>query len=67
VNNISTFHDGIERPVVSISSHSREVVELALFGPMDQFALKRLAEDIKDQLLNSPYISRIELKGTPES
>ena len=47
VNNISTFPDGIERPVVSIASHSREVVELALFGPMDQFALKRLAEDIK--------------------
>ncbi|AHK16157.1 efflux RND transporter permease subunit [Thalassolituus oleivorans] len=66
VNNISTFPDGIERPVVSIASHSREVVELALFGPMDQFALKRLAEDIKDQLLNSPDISKIELKGTPE-
>ncbi|MAQ99067.1 MAG: multidrug transporter AcrB [Oceanospirillaceae bacterium] len=65
VNNITTFPDGIERPVVSIASRDVEVMELAMFGPMSPFALKQLAEHVKDRLMEAPEITRVELKGTP--
>ena len=66
VNRISTFPAQIERPIVSLVSRSIEVMELALFGPLERFELKRLAERIKDQLLQSPQISKVELKGLPD-
>ncbi len=66
VNNITTFPAGIERPVVRIASHSREVMELALFGPLDKFELKKLAEQIREKFLDAPEISKVELKGTPD-
>ncbi|WP_420590784.1 efflux RND transporter permease subunit [Bacterioplanoides sp.] len=66
VNRISTFPADIERPVVSIASRSIEVMELAFFGPLERFELKRLAERVKDQLLSSPQISKVELKGMPD-
>lgn len=66
VNRISTFPADIERPVVSLASRSIEVMELALFGPLERFELKRVAERIKDQLLASPDISKVELNGLPD-
>ncbi|MEK9712808.1 MAG: efflux RND transporter permease subunit, partial [Thalassolituus sp.] len=66
VNNITTFPDGIERPVVSIAGHSREVMELAMFGPLSKFELKKLAEQVREKLLDAPEISKVEIKGTPE-
>ncbi|MDK2777552.1 MAG: efflux RND transporter permease subunit [Pseudomonadota bacterium] len=66
VNRISTFPAQMETPIVSVVSRSIDVIELALFGPLDKFGLKRLAEDIKDQLLESPQVSKITLRGSPD-
>ncbi|MGB1091221.1 MAG: efflux RND transporter permease subunit, partial [Oceanobacter sp.] len=66
VNRITTFPDQIERPVVRVASRAISVVELALFGPLSQFELKRLAERVKDELLQSPDISKVELTGVPD-
>lgn len=66
VNRINTFPAQIERPIVSLVSGSIEVMELALFGPLDRFELKRLAERIKDQLLTSSQISKVEIQGLPD-
>ncbi|GGY34701.1 multidrug resistance protein [Bacterioplanes sanyensis] len=66
VNRISTFPAQIERPVVSIASRSIEVMELAMFGPLDMFALKRLAEQVREELLSSPDISKVEILGVPD-
>ncbi|MCD8520855.1 MAG: efflux RND transporter permease subunit [Saccharospirillaceae bacterium] len=63
VNRISTFPAQMERPLVKIASRSIDVIELALFGPLDAFGLKRLGEQIKDQLLESPDITKVELRG----
>ncbi|ASP40111.1 multidrug transporter AcrB [Bacterioplanes sanyensis] len=66
VNRISTFPAQIERPVVSLASRSIEVMELAMFGPLDMFALKRLAEQVREELLSSPEISKVEILGVPD-
>jgi multidrug efflux pump subunit AcrB len=65
VNNITTFPAGIERPVVSIASHSREVMELVLLGPLSKFEMKKLGEQIRETFLDAPEISKVELKGIP--
>jgi multidrug efflux pump subunit AcrB len=66
VNRITTFPAETEKPVVSIRSRSIEVAELALYGNMDLFDLKRLAEQLKDEFLTSPQISKVEIKSTPD-
>ncbi len=66
VNRITTFPDQIERPVVGLAGRSISVMEMALFGPMSTFELKRLAEKVKDALLESSQITKVELTGTPE-
>ncbi len=63
VNRISTFPAQIERPVVSIASRQPDVLEFALFGPLDSFALKRLADEIKEELLTLPQITKIEYRS----
>lgn len=65
VNRISTFPADIERPVVRIASRTIDVMELTVFGNLNPFQLKRLAEDIKDELLESPEISKVEFRGLP--
>jgi len=65
VNRITTFPDQIERPVVKLASRSISVMEMALFGPLDTFELKRLAEKVKDALLESGQVTKVELTGTP--
>lgn len=66
VNRISTFPDQIERPVVSVLSRAISVVELALFGPVDTFELKRLAEQVRSRLLESSQVTKVELTGVPD-
>lgn len=65
VNRISTFPADIERPVVRIASRTIDVMELTVFGNLNPFQLKRLAEEIKDELLESPEISKVEFRGLP--
>src|SRR5690606_20135904 len=64
VNRISTFPAQIERPVVSIASRQPDVLEFALFGPLDAFALKRLADEIRDDLLSLPQINKVEYRSS---
>jgi multidrug efflux pump subunit AcrB len=66
VNRITTFPAQMEKPVVAVASRSISVMELALFGPVDRFDLKRLAENVRVQLLASPGISKVELTGVPD-
>jgi len=66
VNRITTFPAETEKPVVSILSRSIEVMELALFGGMDLFELKLLAEQLKDEMLTSPEVSKVEIQSTPD-
>ena len=66
VSNISTFPGGIERPVVSLSGRTIDVMDIKLFGPLSKFELKKLAEQIRNDLLSAPEITNVEIKGTPD-
>ena len=65
VNRIQTFPEQIEQPQVNLESERREAVEVALYGPMEIFALRKLAERLRDQLQAHRNITQVELSRVP--
>ena len=65
VNRIRTFPDEAERPEVRLQARQREVMELGLYGEVDVWVLRKLSERLRDQLLNHPAISQVDLGRAP--
>jgi len=63
VNQITTFPDDAERPVISLSDHQRDVLDIQLYGDVDETALRAYAEEVRDRLLQSGDITQVELEG----
>ena len=63
VNRITTFPDEAEDPVVSIGSHKRGVLTLALSGTDDELVLRETAEMVRDELLQDEGVTQVELSG----
>jgi len=66
VNRISSFPSGMEQPYVKLDTRIADVMELIVHADLDRFALKRLTEQIRDRIIQSPYISQVILRGMPK-
>ena len=66
VSRIRTFPDDIDQPDVSLQSRQTEVISVGLYGPVDIWTLRQLAEQLRDQLLASPFVTQVELSRVPE-
>jgi multidrug efflux pump subunit AcrB len=66
VTRIRTFPDDIEQPEVTLQSRQREVMSIGLYGQVDIWTLRQLAESLRDQLLSSPRITQVELGNVPD-
>ena len=66
VAQIRTFPDDAERPEVSLQARQRGVMRIGLFGDVDVWTLRQLAERLRDQLLNQPAISQVNLGNVPD-
>ncbi|MDO7085551.1 efflux RND transporter permease subunit [Pseudocolwellia sp. AS88] len=66
VNRISSFPSGMEQPYVVLDTSVADVMEIIVHADLDRFALKRLTEQVRDRILQSPYISQVKLRGIPE-
>lgn len=66
VNRIATFPLQMEQPVVGVVAHRSDIMDLVLHGEMDKFAMKRLAETVKEKILESPHVTQVEISGAPE-
>lgn len=66
VNRITTFPDDIEEPEVRLQSNQQEVMTIGLYGDSDIWTLRQLAENIRDQLLNSEEITQVEIGNVPD-
>jgi multidrug efflux pump subunit AcrB len=64
VDRISSFPEDAERPVISLMSNRKNVVSVALYGDLDEKALKELAEQLRDQILTDGRVTQVELSGT---
>jgi multidrug efflux pump subunit AcrB len=65
VAQIRTFPIDAEEPRVRLRSWQRDVMEIGLFGDIDIWSLRQLGERVRDQLLNKPYITQVELGNVP--
>lgn len=65
VNRIQTFPDNIEEPEVQLQSNQQEVIEIGLYGDSDIWSLRKLAEQVRDQLLNDSRITQVEIGNVP--
>ncbi|MBN2725506.1 MAG: efflux RND transporter permease subunit [Deltaproteobacteria bacterium] len=65
VDRIVTFPQEIERPTVSVVSRRRPVLGLVLYGDVDMKVLHHLAELYRDELINHPGITVVEIEGIP--
>ncbi|MEO9591655.1 efflux RND transporter permease subunit [Rhodopirellula bahusiensis] len=65
VNRIRTFPDQIEQPEVRLQSRQQEVMQVAIYGPIDIWALRKLAEQLRDQLQSKEQITQVELRRVP--
>ncbi|MFP4471225.1 MAG: efflux RND transporter permease subunit [Bacteroidales bacterium] len=66
VNRIRTFPDDIEEPEVRLQEPSRDVMEIGLYGDVDIWTLRKLAERLRDRLLSTPNITQVEIGNVPD-
>lgn len=65
VNRIRTFPDQIEQPEVRLDSRQREVMRIDLFGEIESKALRKLGEQLRDQLQAHEDITQLEFWRAP--
>jgi len=64
VDGISTLPVEAERPVVEQLEIRRQVIDLAVHGPVSERILKRTAERIRDDLMTQPGVTLAEVFGS---
>lgn len=57
VDSISSFPDGMERPIINQVKYRQEVMYISLSGDLDKKRLKQLGEVIHDELRNLPDVN----------
>ncbi len=63
VDRITTFPTDAEKPVVSQLLNRREVISLVVYGEVGERSLRQQAETIRNELLELPGITQVELGG----
>ncbi|MBK1721256.1 efflux RND transporter permease subunit [Thiocystis violacea] len=63
IDAITTLPEDAEAPRVTLASRQREVLGLAVSGPVSEWTLHQVAETVRDRLLQQPDISQLEMRG----
>ena len=63
IDRITTFPEDAEKPVISKLSNRREVISLVIYGDASERVLREQAERIRDELLELPNITQVDLSG----
>jgi len=63
IDAINTLPSGVERPVVNIAQHRRQVITITVSGDLSEKEIREYAEHIRDDLLHNPNITLAELNG----
>lgn len=63
IDRIDTFPAETEQPVIKELTRRNQVIDLVLYGDVDEKALKTVAEQVRDDLRTSGVISQVELNG----
>ncbi|MCK4379196.1 MAG: efflux RND transporter permease subunit, partial [Deltaproteobacteria bacterium] len=63
VDRIITFPQDAEEPIVSIMINRQEVISVVVYGDLPPRGLREQAEMIRDDLLEKPEITQVDLGG----
>jgi multidrug efflux pump subunit AcrB len=63
VDRITTFPLDAEEPRVVLQARRREVLNLQLYGDVDEWTLREVAEQVRDRLLQDGGITQVDLIG----
>ena len=63
IDRIETFPEETEKPVIKESLRRNQVIDVVLYGDVEERVLKVVAERVRDDLRNAPGISQVELSG----
>lgn len=63
VDRISSFPEDAETPRVVIASSQRRTMSIAVYGDLEERVLREMAETVRDELLQDPEITRIDVSG----
>ncbi len=64
VDAIDTFPEETEKPVLSLVTMKRPVMEIALSGPEDERTLKVIGQQVRDEIAALPGITQVDLENT---
>ena len=65
VDRIINFPEDAEKPTTRLISARNLAMSLVVYGPFNHNTLRGLAEEMRDDLLKSPEITLIEMRGVP--
>ncbi len=63
VDRITTFPQDAEKPIISKVLNRREVISVVVYGDLSETSLRQRAEAVRDELLNYPQITQVDLGG----
>ena len=63
VDGISAFPSEVEKPIVEEQLRSSRVLNLTLFGPLDDLSLKKMGDSIREDLLRYANITQVTIDG----
>ena len=66
VNRIRTFPDDIEQPEVRLQTNQIEVMVVGIYGEVDVWTLRQIAENTRDRLLNEDGITQVAIGNVPD-
>jgi len=66
VNRIRTFPDNIEEPEVQLQTNQQEVMTIGIYGDVNIWTLRSLAENLRDQLLSNGEITQVDIGNVPD-
>ncbi len=64
IDAIDTFPEEAEKPIVSLLTPKRSVMDIAISGPSEERALKVIAQRVRDEIAALPGITQVELLNT---
>ncbi|HRU23749.1 MAG TPA: efflux RND transporter permease subunit, partial [Candidatus Latescibacteria bacterium] len=63
IQRISTFPQDAEKPQVALAISRRNVLAILIYGDVDDWVLRDVAEFVREKLLQKPGITQVDLSG----
>jgi multidrug efflux pump subunit AcrB len=63
VDAISTFPALTEKPIIYKQEVPVHIVFISIYGDLDEFARKRIAQEVRDELMTIPAVNQVQILG----